>query len=183
MSAAEHRLETDRLVIRAFVPEDWPGIQALAIDINSSDAGKYDCMWPTSDEDSRGMAGYFGGREGLSWAVCLKADGRLIGCIAYNSFDPDRRVDLGHVFHTAYQRDDLDTEALACMIDYAFANHDVDAVYSNNVEAWAVQVAPLEKLGAKLMPSGQGERGGFPSGQRQITRGEWLRRKGALGSR
>ena len=59
MTGADRRLDTERLVIRGFTQEDWPAIQELARDINSSDTAKYDMPWPIQEEVCKGMADYF----------------------------------------------------------------------------------------------------------------------------
>ena len=158
-----HDLVTERLIIRRFTLEDWAAIQELARDIDSHEAAKYDCPWPTSDEECKGMADYFSKRES-SWAVCLKADKRLIGYISYNDIDDDKRLDLGHVFHSEFYGKDYDTEALRCMIEYAFTHLDIRSIYANNAEEWTVQLAPLKELGMKTIRRGTME----------ITKEEWL---------
>jgi len=154
---------TERLIIRRFTLEDWAAIQELARDIDSHEAAKYDMPWPTSDEESKGMADYFSKRE-TSWAVCLKADKRLIGYISYNSIDDDKRLDLGYVFHSEFHCRDYDMEALRCMMDHAFAHLDIQSIYALDREEWTVQLAPLRKLGMKTICPGKME----------ITKEEWL---------
>jgi RimJ/RimL family protein N-acetyltransferase len=74
-------IETDRLTIRDFGPDDWQELQELAIQHRASESAKYEDPWPTSTEKVKGMAEWFaGGDEFL--AVCLKATDKLIGMIA-----------------------------------------------------------------------------------------------------
>jgi len=153
MKPAHDHLVTERLIIRRFTLEDWAAIQELARDIDSHEAARYDCPWPISDEESKGMADYFSKRE-TSWAVCLKADKRLIGYISYNDIDDDKRLDFGHVFHSEFYGKDYDTEALRCMMDHAFTHLDIRSIYANNAEEWTVQLVPLKKLGMKSIRRG-----------------------------
>jgi len=179
---------TARLVIRRFAQDDWAELQKLAIDKESSEHGKYDHRWPTSEEGCKGMAGYFSKSESY-WAVCLKDGGHIIGLLALNDVNEHGALDLGHVFRTDFVSDDHDTEALRCIMDYAFANLDIRGIHCNNAEEWTSQLAPLKKLGMKLVPrppgpvkksSFQKDEDGDPiefAGCRMaITKGEWLRR-------
>ena len=187
MERTADRLETERLVIRRFTKADWAEIQKLAIDKESSEAGKYDHRWPTSEDGCKGMADYLS-KNGCFWAVCPKNGERVIGLLSFNDIEGDGRLDLGHVFHRDFARDDLDTEALRCVIDHAFAVLDVQCIACRNAEDWAVQLAPLRKLGMKLRDRPEGARKSslqkdedgnpieFWGCEMEITRGEWLRR-------
>ena len=181
-------LETKRLVIRRFASDDWVELQKLAVNKESSEFGKYDHRWPTSEEGCKGMAGYFSKNEPY-WAVCLKDGGRIIGLLALNDVDEHGDLDLGHVFHTDFVSDDHDTEALRCIMDYAFANLDIRSIYCNNAQEWTSQLAPLKKLGLKLKPRPKGpvnkssfqkdENGNpieFVGCRMAITKVEWLSR-------
>ena len=189
MESTLQSIETERLILRAFTPEDWPGIQELAKDFAASDAAIYDHAWPTSEEGCKGAAGYFVNRKGLSWAVCLKADQRLIGYISYNGVDENQQLDLGHLFHSEFYCDDYDTEALGRLIDHAFTHQDIQSIHGDNAEDWAVQLASLKKLGFRLKPPPPGpvrkasfhkdEHGNpieFVGCRMEIAKEDWLRR-------
>jgi len=181
------RLETQRLVIRRFMPDDWPDVLEIAIDKESSEGGKYDHAWPTTEEGCRGAAGYFAGSESYR-AVCLKDGGKVIGLLALNSVDSDGGLDLGHVFHTGYVGDDVDTEALECIIDAVFREPGIRRVYCQNALEWTVQLAPLKKLGLRIEATGDGtdffqrdENGDpitFVGCRMGIEKDEWERRGG-----
>ena len=47
------------------------------------------------------MAGLLS-RDDRFWAVCLREDRKLIGLIAFNSIDKEKRLDLGHLFHREF---------------------------------------------------------------------------------
>ena len=189
MEQAPTRIETERLVIRGFTPEDWRGVQELAKDLASSDAAKYDHAWPTTEEECKGAVGYFAKRTGSSWAVCLKTDKKLIGYISFNDIEKDKQLDFGHVFNTKLNRDDYDTEAIARMMDHAFTHLDIESIDCKNAEEWTVQVAPLKKLGLTVIGRGKGSFHKNPDGtpieftglRMGITKEEWLRRGGKMG--
>ena len=56
-------IETDRLTIRNFVPEDWRDLQEVAIKYQASEYAKYDHKWPTDEEGVQGMANWFSARD------------------------------------------------------------------------------------------------------------------------
>ena len=105
--------------------------------------------------------------------------------------DENKHLDLGHLFHTELNRQGYDTEALRCMVEHAFTDRGVQAIYADNAAEWAVQLAPLRKLGMTVLEPPASERGkkssfrNNPDGtpiefvgcRMQITREEWLRRR------
>ena len=185
------RFETDRLIIRRFVHEAWAGVQELAKDKESSEAAAWDHAWPTSEEGCKGAVDYFAKRD-TCWAVCLKEGKTLIGFISFNEIDDDKRLDLGHLFHRKFSSQDYDTEALRRMMDHAFTHLGVRSIHGDNAEEWTAQLAPLKKLGMTVVePQAElrGKKSSFrknPDGtpiefvgcRMQITREEWLRRRG-----
>ena len=95
------------------------------------------------------MAEFLSGTD-FFWAVCLKENEHLIGLIAFNSIDENRTLDLGHVFHTEYLREqDVMTEALRRMVQYAFDELEIDRITTHNASDWIGQIEPLYKLGFK----------------------------------
>ncbi|UCC17479.1 MAG: GNAT family N-acetyltransferase [Dehalococcoidales bacterium] len=141
--------ETERLFIRNFRPADWKQIQALAIDKETSEGAKYDLSWPTSDDESLKMAEFLSGTD-FFWAVYLKENEKLTGLIAFNSIDENRTLDLGHVFHTDYiLEQDIMTEALRRMVQYAFDELEIDRITTHNAADWKGQIEPLYRLGMK----------------------------------
>lgn len=49
-------IETERLCIRNFTPEDWQAIQAVIVHDQASESAKYEPPWPTATEEVQGMA-------------------------------------------------------------------------------------------------------------------------------
>ena len=176
-------VETKRLVIRPFVPEDWPGVMALGKDMEASGGNKYDHAWPTTEEGSKGAANFLSKRDAY-WAVCLKDGGRLTGLIALSDIDANKQLDFGHVFHTQFRGGDYDTEAIERMIGYAFEHLDIRSIITKNAEEWEGQLTPLKKLGLKVAGRGKGsfhkDANGkpieFTACEMTITKERWERR-------
>jgi AraC-like DNA-binding protein/RimJ/RimL family protein N-acetyltransferase len=140
--------ESEKLIIRNFRYDDWQDIQALAINKERSEFARYDLTWPTSDEGCQKTAEFLSGTD-FFWAVCLKKGGKIIGLIAFNSIDENRTLDLGHLFHTEYMSEELMTEALRRMVQYAFDELEIDRITSHNAADWKGQIEPLRRLGMK----------------------------------
>ena len=149
-------LETEKLIIRNFQSDDWKNIQALAIDKETSDGAKYDLTWPTSDDECKKMADFLSNTD-FFWAVCMKENRELIGLIAFNGIDENRTLDIGHVFHTDYMLEqDIMTEALRRMVQYAFDELEIDRITTHNAADWKGQIEPLYRLGMKKTGEGMG---------------------------
>ena len=143
-------METNRLIIRRFTLGDAEAILALSLDRMNSSMKNYDHPWPTDLEGCKGDAAYYAGND-MSYAVCIKPSMRLIGYISYNSITDDGILDLGHVWHTAYQDNSHDTEALSLMTQYAFENLGVNSVIAGNPLDCEEQIAPLRSIGMEIV--------------------------------
>jgi len=176
-------METDRLVIRRFTPDDAEAVLALSLDRSTSSMKDFDEQWPTELEGCQAAADYFAG-EDTCFAACLKPDMQLIGFISYNHITDNGVLDLGHVWHTAYQDDDLGAEALALMSQYAFETKDIQGVCARNPLDCAEQIAPLKSLGMEILETGeasfvndaQGNPIKFTWCWMKVTRGQWAAR-------
>ncbi|MGF7146012.1 RimJ/RimL family protein N-acetyltransferase [Anaerotaenia torta] len=143
-------METDRLIIRHFTPDDAEAVLALSLDRMGSSMKNFDHQWPTDMEGCMGAAAYFASKD-IYYAVCLKPSMKLIGFIAYNNVNEDGIMDLGHVWHTAHQDNDLDTEALSLMTQYAFEKLGANGLTSGNPLECEEQIAPLKTIGMSIV--------------------------------
>jgi RimJ/RimL family protein N-acetyltransferase len=95
------------------------------------------------------MAEFLSGTD-FFWAVCLKENEQPIGLIAFNSIDKNRTLDLGHTFHTEYMLEqDVMTEALRRMVQYAFDELEIDRITTHNAADWKGQNEPVYRIGLK----------------------------------
>ena len=158
-------LETNRLIIRNFTPDDWQELQRIAIWYRGSHLAKYDHPWPTSEDEVRGMASWFASGDDYV-AACEKATGRLMGLIAIShKKDEEERVHgLGYVFHGDYHGHGYATEACRAAMAHLFASLGADKILTGTHPDNAASVALLTKLGLKEI-----DRGEFT-----ISREEWL---------
>ncbi|MBN1139431.1 MAG: GNAT family N-acetyltransferase [Anaerolineae bacterium] len=165
-------LETDRLIIRNFTPDDWPQLQELAIAYRNSKWAQYEDPWPTSDEEVKGMATWFAGGDGYL-ATCLKDTGKLIGMIAIERREnvQGRVHNLGYVFHPAHHGYGYATEGCRAAMAYLFGPLAADSIYTGTNPDNEESVRLLKRLGLKEKEDarGKGARGEFT-----ISREEWL---------
>lgn len=164
---ATPHIETARLLIRPFFKDDWAGVQALALDKESSKGAKYDATWPTTENECKALTAYFA-KSDQYYAVVLPNDQQIIGLLAFNSIE-NKQLDLGHVIHTQYQDNDHDREALAAIIEYAFKSKDISSVITRNAPEWIAQIKPLKSLGLKSVDGKPGELA--------ISKAEWEARR------
>lgn len=147
--------ETSRLIIRRFYNDDVTGVHELANDRQESIMKNYDHQWPTDYKECKDVTDWLTTQENM-WAVCIKPDFKLIGMITFNSVDENNMVDLGHVWHTKFWNDNLDTEAISLMVQYAFETLEVESVTANNPLECEQQIAPLKKIGMDITNTNEG---------------------------
>jgi len=115
------KLETERLIIRNFTPEDWKDIAEVAFDYEKSDLAVYDHgPWPSSIEDYKGIAEWFAKGDSFV-AVILRNEMKLIGWIAKpRSEKEENEYNFGYIFHSNYHGKGYATESCKTMIRYIF---------------------------------------------------------------
>lgn len=146
---------TDKLIIRRFFPEDLEEVQLLSYNRHTSDMKNYDHPWPLDLEGCKSALSWFSSQENI-WAVCLTPGYKLIGMITYNSTDDENILDVGHVWHTDYQGQHLDTLALSLMTSYAFETQDISGICAYNPLNCENQLAPLKEMGMEITETKEG---------------------------
>jgi [ribosomal protein S5]-alanine N-acetyltransferase len=168
-------IQTDRLAIRNFRPEDWRDLHEMIVQYQASEYAQYDQKWPTAEEAIQGVAKWFA--EGDSYlAACLRTTGKLIGFVAVNRREEPEygsAVNLGYVFNFGYHGQGYATEACRAAIEHAFERLGVERM----VTGTAHENLPSRRLLARL---GFRELG---DGLYVLTRDEWLaQRRAAYGA-
>ena len=175
-------IETERIVIRKFKPDDWKDLQEIAISKESSPFAACDHAWPTDDETIKGMCDYFAKEESI-WAVEAKDIQKVVCFINFNGMDGNQKLDIGHITNLEYQCSGYDYEALKALYNYAFIQLGAEQIIAH----WALhdsdKLAPLLKLGMKITETGLGDKfSPEPDGSIEqfegctlaITRDEWI---------
>lgn len=137
-------MKTPRLLLRKFLPEDWPSLHAY---LSLEEVVRFEPYGVFSEEDSRKEA-LRRSKDPAFWAVCLLEPQQLIGNI-YLAKQDFGTWELGYVFHTAYQGHGYATEAAEALISRVFEEENAHKVIAQcnpkNMASWKL----LERLGLR----------------------------------
>jgi [ribosomal protein S5]-alanine N-acetyltransferase len=112
-----NRIETERLLIRRFKPDDWRDLYEY---LSDKEVVKYEPYDVFSAEECIAEAARRA-EDPAFWAVCLREGGKLIGNIYLTEAEPEfSRWELGYVFNRQYQGKGYASEASAAMVSHAF---------------------------------------------------------------
>lgn len=167
-------LETERLILREYTPEDFDALYEILSDAETMQHYPK----PYDAEQTRrwidwNLQNYREYGFGL-WAIDLKETGRMIGdCgLTIQQIDGEALPEIGYHIHKAYWRQGYGSEAARAVRDWAFANTAYDCLYSymkyTNVGSYSTAMANgMQKL--KEYPDEKNE----ISYVYAITRKEW----------
>ena len=135
------RMETERLVLRRFVPDDWKELYEY---LSQASIRQYR-PYAVYDEEAAKTEATYRSRDHY-WAVCLKGNEKLIGDIYFRSWNYGV-WEIGYVINEKYQKNGFAMEAVEALVDDAFKNkgaHRVEARCDpQNTASWSL----LERLG------------------------------------
>jgi len=153
------RLETERLVIRGFAPEDAAALH----DILGDEKTMENCE-PAYDmaKTENFLNDFCIGRNGAVAAV-EKASGQLIGYILFHGFDGGV-YEMGWIFNRQFWRRGYAYEACKAVIDRAFGEGKAHKVFAETIDT-EKSVRLMEKLGMRLE--------GVQRSQTRDHRGRW----------
>lgn len=117
-------LETPRLILRPFQPDDW---QAVLSYTSLPEVMRYLPEAPYLEETAMHLVNeavkdFLQSREfPEKLAVVLKSENRMIGHMIFESFHGVHRTrELGYLFHPKYHRQGFATEASQALLQYGF---------------------------------------------------------------
>ena len=128
------RLETDRLIIRAFTNTDAEDVLAFR---SNADAMRYvPRPLQRSIEDAIEMIGMINNNintnECIAWGVELKSTRKIIGSVSFHRIEKENsRAELGYMLHPDYWGKGIVTEAVKAILDYGFRElkfHSIEAI-------------------------------------------------------
>ena len=140
-------VETERLVIRQWEPDDWMGFRPLVTDPRVLE---YLCSEPWSDERTQEFISrqieFTKSRGWAGWPVVHKDDSVLIGFFGFgDEIPPD--VQIGWRFRPEYWGRGLATEAATAMMQYGFDRFHFDRLIAVAQPANRQSIRVMEKLG------------------------------------
>ena len=145
-------METQRLILRRFVPEDFPAFAEFIRNKMASAVSVYDHQFPTDDERLHEVLDFIISRDGF-FAVLLKAEHRLIGLATLHQQGEDT-YSFGYCIHTEYQGKGYATEATISMITYAKDVLHARKLVASTAQCNTPSVRLLERAGFVRVGSG-----------------------------
>lgn len=150
MSDAGPEIETERLRLRMFTPEDAETFHRIW---NDAEVMKYINGWRPSLEECRAAMTRLVERwreNGFGqWAIVLKDEGNLVGYVGFKHLDKTEEIELLYGLDKPYWNRGYTTEAGRACLRFIFENTGVDRIVavavSENTGSWRV----MEKLGMK----------------------------------
>lgn len=134
-------IETERLIIRRFKPEDWKDLHEYLSDETVVRFEPYD---PFTEDESKSESIRRSGDESF-FAVTLKDTGKVIGNLYFGKGDFDT-YEIGYVFHANYWGQGFATESTNALMNYAFHTGKVRRIIAEcnpeNTSSWKL----LERL-------------------------------------
>lgn len=143
-------ITTPRLELRRVEKADAPQLFALRSDVRIM---KYlgRPMSVTIDDALKMIDLYTAAvekNEGITWAVTLKSDGKMIGTLGFWRMDkPNYRAEIGYMLHIDHWGKGIMKEAVMAGLDYAFTTLKFHSIEAHAHPQNAASLALLEKTG------------------------------------
>ena len=139
-------IETQRLRIRSFQPNDWQAVY----DYTSDPAVMmYIPEGPFTPEQAKAFVAENMGEQARAATVLLKTGDMLVGHMVFHPWFAPRTYEIGWVFNGAYHGHGYATEAAMALLQYGFERLHLHRIIATsqpeNVASWRV----MEKLGMR----------------------------------
>jgi RimJ/RimL family protein N-acetyltransferase len=146
-------LETSRLILRPFTPDDWPAVDAMVSDPQATrymhfarwtpDQRRRWFDWCVSLADEEGS-------DVIAWVIARREAGDVIGWFGIGSTSrptvPGERS-FGYLLRPAFWNQGYMTEALHAVLDYEFGVRDTPRVSATCETANEASLRVMEKAG------------------------------------
>jgi [ribosomal protein S5]-alanine N-acetyltransferase len=158
-------IETERLRLRNFTPEDWQDLHTMILQYVATPYAAYDHQWPTSEEELQQVARWFASGDQYL-AVCLRPEGQFIGFVCLNPEEGRAQptCNLGYIFSEDYHGQGYATEACRAVLERAFTVLGAERVITGTPEANLPSCRLLARLGLTPMEE---------PGMYALSREEW----------
>lgn len=137
-------LETERLLLRRFDPEDWRDLYEY---LSREDTVRYEPYGIFDEQSCRREAELRAQMEAFR-AVCLKSTGKLIGNIYFHRTEPKEFLtwELGYVFNPVYWGGGYASESCRAVLRHAFEQCGVRRVVARCSPENTASIRLLEHL-------------------------------------
>lgn len=139
-------LETSRLIIRRFEPQDWLVVQTYATDPTVMHFMEEGPQTPTQVQTW--VNGNLG-ESAQAFPVILQQTSQLIGHMVFHLWFAPRTYEIGWVFHPAHQRQGYASEAAAALLRYAFEDLQAHRVIATCQPENPASYRVMEKIGMR----------------------------------
>jgi len=177
-------IETRRLLLRNFRPDDAESLQEIIIQKESSEYTLYDYEWPTSAGEIKSVTKWFASEDHYI-AVCLKETEKLIGFICLNPAErkDSRDFNLGYCFNSDYHGQGYATEGCRAVIDFAFSDLKAENLTCGTAAVNGPSCRLLDRIGFKKINEGtasfrktsDGKPIEFTGWEFALSKEEWLK--------
>lgn len=146
-------LQTDRLILRTYRPDDWERVHIYGSD---PDFSKYEFWGPNSVEDTKKFVADMieqstsNPRYKFDFAICLKESDLLIGgCGIRRETEASHVANLGWAINPEFQKQGFATEAAKALINFGFNTLGLSVIYATCDTRNTPSFRVMEKLGMK----------------------------------
>jgi RimJ/RimL family protein N-acetyltransferase len=144
-------LQTERLILRPFVPADAPEVQRLAGDpLIASTTLSIPHPYPdgAAEQWIAGHAGKFAGGEEVQFAVTRRAGGTLLGAIGLTGISNwHQHAEMGYWIGRAFWGQGYATEAARALLAYAFGQRKLNRVHACHFTRNPASGRVMQKIG------------------------------------
>ena len=121
-------LETPRMMIRNFIPEDAADLHEIFGDAETMEYSEA----PYDLDKTKQFLGSFCIAQGRAVAAVHKGSGKVIGYILFSEIQPGE-YELGWFFNRHFWRQGYAYEACKAVMDHAFRTMEVENIYYDNI--------------------------------------------------
>ncbi|HET8945003.1 MAG TPA: GNAT family N-acetyltransferase [Dehalococcoidia bacterium] len=139
-------IDTPRLRVRTFVPEDCPAVYAYRSDAAVS---HYLGVGVHTEEQTREFVTRNAGEEARALALVLRAEDRLIGHLVFHPWFAPRTYEIGWALHPAYQGRGYAAEGARALLRYSFETLKLHRVIATCQPENTASYRVMEKIGLR----------------------------------
>ena len=139
-------IETQRLRIRSFQPDDWQAVYDYTSD---PDVMMYIPEGPFTPEQAKAFVADNMGEQAHFVAVLLKTDDVLVGHMEFHPWFASQTYEIGWVFNRVYHGQGYATEAAMALLQYGFETLNLHRIIATTQPENVASCRVMEKLGMR----------------------------------
>lgn len=143
-------IQTPRLILRPFRPEDAPAVQTLA---GSYEVARYTLAVPHPYADGMaeawiaGQEKAFVEKQVLNFAIALRETDELCGTIGLRVITAEQRAELGYWMGVSFWGQGYCTEAARAALNYGFETLDLNRIHAQHFANNPASGRVMQKIG------------------------------------